>query len=129
MRPITLLIFLVLAQCLRDETVAAYGAGDTLWVLRSIDGRDFGARATLTFPEPGGISGQAPCNRFSGRLDAPYPWFGLTGMSATSAACPDLSAESVFFAALEAMTQSEVSGDVLILRNDSGGEMVFTAGG
>jgi heat shock protein HslJ len=119
------LSMMALFQCDRDETVAAYGASDRSWVLQEIDGQPFEASALLQFPEEGKIAGNAPCNSYNGKLNAPYPWFEIKDLAATRAACATLEAEGMYFAALLAMTQSEVSGDVLILRNEDGHEMVF----
>lgn len=116
-----------LTQCARDETVAAYGAGGRTWSLQSIDGAEFPASATLGFPKAGHVAGQGPCNGFTARQDLPYPWFKVQELASTRMACPDLEAEGTFFAALLAMEQSEVSGDVLILRNEAGHEMLFRA--
>ncbi|MFY2825278.1 META domain-containing protein [Ruegeria sp. MALMAid1280] len=126
-RLILTLPLLALFQCEKDETVAAYGAADRTWALQEIDGQPYEASALLRFPETGKIEGNAPCNSYSGTLNAPYPWFEVTDLTATRAACAGLEAEGFYFAALMTMTQSEVSGDVLILRNDDGHEMVFTA--
>ncbi|NOE28139.1 META domain-containing protein [Ruegeria sp. HKCCD6157] len=126
-RLILTLPLLALFQCDKDETVAAYGAADQTWVLREIDGQPYEASALLRFPEEGGIAGNAPCNSYDGTLNAPYPWFEVQNLNATRAACAGLEAEGFYFAALMAMTQSEVSGNVLILRNEDGHEMVFTA--
>lgn len=120
-----LLPLMALFQCDRDETVAAYGASDRSWVLQEIDGQPFEASALLQFPEEGKVAGNAPCNSYNGTLNAPYPWFEIKDLAATRAACTALEAEGMYFAALLAMTQSEVSGDVLILRNEDGHEMVF----
>ena len=127
MRLILTLPLLALFQCDRDETVAAYGAADQTWALQEIDGQPFEASALLQFPEDGKITGNAPCNSYNGTLSAPYPWFEITNLTATRAACSGLEAEGVYFAALLTMTQSEVSGDILILRNDDGHEMIFRA--
>lgn len=127
MRLILTLPLLALFQCDKDESVAAYGAADQTWVLQEIDGQSFEASALLQFPEEGKIAGNAPCNSYSGILNAPYPWFEIQDLSATRAACAGLEAEGFYFAALMAMTQSEVSGDVLVLRNEDGHEMVFKA--
>lgn len=127
LRMTLLLPMLALIQCERDESVATYGAADQNWVLQEIDGNPYEASALLRFPEAGRIEGNAPCNSYSGTLDAPYPWFEVKDLTATRAACAGLEAEGFYFAALLAMTQSEVSGDVLILRNDDGHEMVFKA--
>ncbi len=126
-RLILTLPLLGLFQCEQDETVAAYGAADRTWVLQEIDGQPYEASALLRFPEEGKIAGNAPCNSYNGTLNAPYPWFEILDLNATRAACAGLEAEGFYFAALLVMTQSEVSGDVLILRNEDGNEMVFTA--
>ncbi|NOC85731.1 META domain-containing protein [Ruegeria sp. HKCCD6428] len=126
-RLILTLPLLALFQCNKDETVAAYGAADQTWVLREIDGQPYEASVLLRFPEEGRIAGNAPCNSYDGTLNAPYPWFEVQNLNATRAACAGLEAEGFYFAALMAMTQSEVSGNALILRNEDGHEMVFTA--
>ena len=112
-----------------DESVAGHGAAGVTWALSELDGAPFAARATLGFPEAGRIAGQGPCNRYSGEQTVPYPWFATENITSTRRACPDLAAEQAFFAALAAMTLSEVAGDVLILRDDTGREMVFRATG
>ena len=114
-----------LGQCGKDETVAGYGGADQVWTLSEIDGTAFAASATLTFPETGQIAGKAPCNSYTGKMDAPYPWFETGPLAATRMACPDLEAETTFFAALDEMSQSEVSGETMILSNEAGREMVF----
>lgn len=126
MRLLSILIpCLALTGCFQDETVSAYGAAGMTWTLKELDGVAFVQTATLTFPEPGKITGTAPCNSFSGRMTAPYPWFETGPLATTRMACPEMSAETQFFAALSDMTLSEVSGDTMILSNDAGREMVF----
>lgn len=120
---------LIAVGCTPDETLSGFLDPSTLWTLTEIDGTPTAARSTMQFPEPGRISGQAPCNRFSGEVTVPYPWFATGPLAATKMACPDLAAEDAFFDALGAMTESEVNGPVLILRNSElGREMVFRAG-
>ncbi|NVO57458.1 META domain-containing protein [Rhodobacteraceae bacterium B1Z28] len=126
-RLILTLPLLAVFQCDRDESVAAYGAADQTWILQEINGQPYPASALLQFPEAGRIEGNAPCNSYQGTLAAPYPWFEIKDLTATRAACAGLEAEGFYFAALMAMTQSEVAGDVLILRNEDGYEMVFKA--
>ena len=128
MKPALITLCLVtLLACKPDETIAGYGAADRVWVLTELDGAAFDVKATMQFPEPGVIAGDAPCNRYSGAMTTPYPWFEVGQLAVTRMACPDLAAESVFFDALSGMTQSEVSGDTLILTNEAGREMVFKA--
>ena len=116
-----------LPNCGGDETLTGYGAADVEWQLQEIAGERFAARATLSFPEEGKLSGDAPCNSYTGRQTAPYPWFQATDIAVTRRACPDLPAETRFLQELGAMTLAEVVGDTLILSDDDGREMVFHA--
>lgn len=118
---------LLAANCKGDETVANYGGSANDWRLTHLDGRAFPARATLSFGEGGTISGEAPCNRYFGTQEAPYPWFSARNIGATRRACPALKQETLFLQALSEMTLSEVAGDTLILSNDAGREMLFRA--
>jgi heat shock protein HslJ len=117
-----------LSACQKDETVTAYGGADKLWRLHTLDGQAFAALATLRFPEAGRIMGQGPCNAFSASQTAPYPWFATGPLAATKRACPDLSAESAYFTALQEMTQVEILDDTMLLSNDAGREMLFKSG-
>ncbi|WP_406648006.1 META domain-containing protein [Aliisedimentitalea scapharcae] len=127
MRFMMILAFLIPGACQSDETVSGYGGGDRVWTLVEIDGQPFASRATLTFPDRGQIAGQAPCNRYSAIMEAPYPWFDTGPVIATRMACPDLDAEDLFLSTLDAMTESEVSGNTLVLRAEDGREMLFKA--
>ena len=127
MRLLLLIALLGLGTCGKDETVAAYGGAGQVWVLVQLDDAPFDFHTTLSFPEPGKIAGDGPCNRYSGVMTTPYPWFDVGQVVSTRMACPDLQAEAAFFEALSEMTESEVSGGTLILRNEAGREMLFTA--
>lgn len=116
-----------LPACRADETVGGYGGADRVWLLQDINGEAFPARATMTFPEPGKIAGQAPCNRFFGPMTVPYPWFDASALATTRMACPELEDESKFLEYIEKMSLSEVSGSVLLLSNDAGDTMTFKA--
>ncbi len=120
-------LVLFLSACAGDETLSAYARPAAVYVLQELDGAPFAARATLRLPGAGQITGEAPCNQYAARLAVPHPWFGLEALSATERGCQDLDAEDAFFAALGAMTLAETSGDVLILSNDDGREMLFRA--
>jgi heat shock protein HslJ len=122
------LIFTLSAACAHDETVASYKSPDKIWVLSEIDGAAFTAQATLTFPDPGRIAGEAPCNRYFADMTAPYPRFVSGPIASTRRICPDDAAERAYFEALSAMTLSEVQGDTLILSNKNGRSMTFTTG-
>ncbi|AVO38408.1 META domain-containing protein [Pukyongiella litopenaei] len=116
---------LALAGCLRDETVAGYGAADRDWRLAEMDGTDFAGTATLRFPTRGRIAGLAPCGPWQGRMVTPYPWFELDAVQTASPGC----GTDIVLAALAEMSLSEVSGPVLILSNGAGRMMVFRSDG
>lgn len=122
-----LVLPMLLATCAADETISGYADPAAVYVVQSIDGTPFAAQATLSFPSEGRIAGRGPCNSYSGSQTAPYPWFAAGPLRSTKRACADLAQEQAFFAALGRMTLSEVSGPVLILSNDNGGEIVLRA--
>lgn len=126
MRPLFLALALGLPAC-ADETVSGYVDRNAVYRLTEIDGQAFDASASISFPERGTAQGQAPCNAWSARQSAPYPWLQFGPVAATQMACKDLGAEATFFEALATMTLAEVQGPVLILSNDDGQEMVFRA--
>lgn len=128
MRILAALLLLPLTACYEDETISAYGGADKVWVLSELDNKEFTARATLTIPEQGKIAGEAPCNTYAGSMTVPYPWFEASQVISTRMACPYLDEETAFFSALSEMTVSEVLGEVLLLSNDTGRQMVFKAG-
>ncbi|MCU9848477.1 META domain-containing protein [Defluviimonas sp. WL0024] len=115
----------VLAACQGDETISGYAGTDTAWRLVEIDGAPFTARAVIRFPEAGQVAGEAPCNTFSGRQSAPYPWFKAEALAVTRRACDALAEETRFFAAFGRVSLAEVQGDMLILSDPDGPEMVF----
>lgn len=127
MMRLTFAALLAVAACTGDETVRAYGGGDIVWQLQEIDGAPFRARATLEFPDDGGVAGSAPCNRYTATMAAPYPWFETGPIAATRRACPDLDAEADFLQKLSRARIVEVAGQTLILSNEDGLSMIFTA--
>jgi heat shock protein HslJ len=122
-----LVVLVSITACRKDETVRAYGGADRIWTLKELDGASFPANATLTFPKEGEIAGEGPCNHYFGAMESPYPWFDAGPIGSTRMACPDLAVETIFLNALEAAALSEVAGDILILSNTDGLEMVFRA--
>lgn len=120
-------VALCLSNCARDETVAAYGGANRVWTLAELDGQRIDTRSTLTFAGKGQIFGHGPCNAYTADMPDPYPWFETGRIARTKTACPDLATEERYFEVLASMTQSEVSGPTLVLRNNSGQELVFIA--
>lgn len=120
---------LLLVACRGDETVAGYGGAEKLWRVVEIDGVAFTAGATMRFPEPGRIAGDAPCNSYAATMTAPYPWFQTGPIAATRRYCPDADAETAFFSALAEMTLSEVLGDTMILSTPEGRSIILKSDG
>ncbi len=119
---------LLLAACQGNQGVSRFAGAERVWELHEMAGQPFTARATIGFPEAGKIAGEAPCNSYSGRQKAPYPWFEAAEIVTTKRACPQLAEEHRFFAMLRRMRLAEVSGDVLVLSDESGtDQMVFSA--
>ena len=103
-----------------------FGTPDAIWQLTEIDGIPFDARATLTFPTPGRVSGAAPCNAYFGALTGTYPAFSAPVLAASKRACSELQAEAQFFAALRAVRSAKRMGDTLTLSDATGLRLVFT---
>ena len=126
MRHLLLPLFLIfLGACQSDETLTGYGALNKDWHLVEARGLSQAPKARIHFPQPGKITGQAPCNSYFTTQNAPYPWFetGLLGVS--KIACPALKAEQQYFALLGQARQAEVLGNILILSDDAGPLLTF----
>lgn len=121
-----LAISFLLSACEKDETVSGFVDPEMTYHLVEINGAKFAPKASIQFPETGAITGKSPCNSFGGKQSAPYPWLEFGPFRATRRACGKGSGEREFFAALGSMTEVEAFDDTLILRNEDGGEMVFT---
>lgn len=119
------IILAALSACGKDETITAYVDQNSEYRLVSLGTNRDVPSAMIAFPEAGQVAGQAPCNLYSASVESPYPWFSLGPIAVTRRACLDMSGEAEFFATLNAMTQAEVSGRILVLRNEAGVEMVF----
>ncbi len=76
---------------------------------------------TLRFQSGGRVKGSTPCGDFAAEQTAPYPWFDLNVLKMPGAPC------DIDVLQLTTMTQSEVSGDTLLLSNDSGISLGFQA--
>ncbi|UWQ17383.1 META domain-containing protein [Jannaschia sp. M317] len=118
--------FFGLAWFCPDETISGYAIAAT-YHLTEMNGAAFAGTATIAFPEPGIVTGQAPCNRYTASQSVPYPWVEIGPIAATRMACPALDAEAEFLAALGEVTLAEVQGPVLILSDNDGPRMVFEA--
>lgn len=120
-------LILMLAGCAAAPTVSEFVDPNAVYELERLGGAPFAARATITFPGAGKVSGEAPCNRWSGDQALNYPLVKIGPILSTKRACPDQAAETAFFTALEAMKRVEATGNVVILSDGAGSEMVFRA--
>ncbi|WP_102109598.1 META domain-containing protein [Oceaniglobus roseus] len=128
MRSALLIPMLLAAACAgKDETVSGYIDREATFLLEELDGAPFPARATIAFPSEGAVRGEAPCNRWSARQTVPYPWIGIEDIASTRRTCPAQAQENAYLAALRQMTLVEGLGDVVILSNDAGRQMVIRA--
>ena len=118
-----LIALLALSACMQAP---AQPGTEGIYRLVSINSVPFPARATISFATPGLVSGNAPCNSYSGPLTADLPQFATDGgVMSTEMACDALAAEGEFFAALAAMTRADISAAQIVLSNPAGGNMVF----
>lgn len=90
-------------------------AEDLPWQLVTADGAEVAYAATIDLSQDGRISGQGPCNRYFADLTAELPEFKPGPIGATEMACPDLAAETEFFALLRQMELAEVLDGALVL--------------
>ena len=117
-----LIALLALSACMQaPEQPVPTGA----YRLVSINSAAFPARATISFATPGLVSGNAPCNSYSGPLTAALPQFATSGIMSTEMGCDALADEGVYFAALATMTRADISAAQIVLSNPIGGSMVF----
>jgi hypothetical protein len=112
---LTLTSFAILTACASDETVAGFTGTDRTWKSTGVPG------LSLRFQSGGRVKGSTPCGDFAGEQTAPYPWFDLSVSKTPASPC------NVDVLQLTTMTQSEVSGDTLLLSNDSGISLEFRA--
>ena len=87
----------------------------TTWKLAELDGKPYPARAEATLTEDGRIAGQAPCNRFTADYVGRWPYLSFRLGPVTRMACPDLPAETAFFAALGKVNHAALDADGLLL--------------
>jgi len=77
---------MLLAACQGNQGVSRFAGAGRVWELREMAGQPFTTRATIGFPEAGRITGKAPCNSYSARQNAPYPWFEASEIVTTKSA-------------------------------------------
>src|SRR5262249_23323451 len=93
------------------------------WELRDLGGTPVldDHRPTLSFVEPGRISGNASCNRYGGGADLGDGTIKVSPLAVTKMACtPEIdSQEHAYLAALQNASRLELVGGDLIVHTDS----------
>lgn len=117
MRKILLALPLVLAACVPDAETGAEATapipGD--YQLIAIEGLQVAGTPSLRIDTEGMVSGQGPCNRFSGKNAATLPALDLGALVTTRMACLQEGGEDVFFKALGAVREAKRTGDELVM--------------
>jgi heat shock protein HslJ len=109
---------LLLAACAptAEETAAPEGGWllpGTDWRLVELGGAPYPARVTATLNPDGTVTGEAPCNGFRAVYSGRWPDLTFEAVTTTRIACPDLAAETAFFAALEQVSRAAIGDDGL----------------
>jgi heat shock protein HslJ len=93
------------------------------WELRDLGGTPVldDRRPTLSFVEPGRISGNASCNRYGGGADVGDGTIKVSPLAVTKMACtPEIdSQERAYLAALQNASRLELAGKELVVHTDS----------
>ncbi len=123
MRRLALILSLTLPLACAAQTRPVEGPG--IWRLIALNGAQPSGPITLVIEE-GRISGEAPCNRYSGTLAVEGDSFLPGPVAATKRACDRLEEEAAYFAALSAVTTREQHGITLVLTGPDGVRLDFT---
>ena len=126
MKPLILTAAFVLfaSVAAANDTARLSDVSNTPWVLTMVDGEVPRYSATLSLAEPGKISGQAPCNRFSGPVARVDASFVVGDLGTTRMSCADLAGEAEFLALLAGIKEAEEMPGLLVLKGN-GHEMRF----
>ncbi|WP_421702620.1 META domain-containing protein [Aliiroseovarius sp.] len=112
----------LLSGCLNDTEANP----DEIWQLQSINGAPYSASVTLGLSSSS-YGGQGPCNRYGGQvLDDPKAGtYRLTTPTSTRMACPNASAEALYFSLLPTVTRAAMTGGSLTLYTSGGTQLRF----
>ncbi len=125
MERVSLMLAIALAACSPGGNGSAPPEPSGPWQLQSIDGTAFEATARIEFGADEQIRGRAPCNSFSGQLDAAPPGFAISNLVRSGMHCDEMDAEERFLSALQEMDAMSTRDAELVLSSDAGREMVF----
>lgn len=112
MRKLIPAVLLVLAACSGDSDKAKIPGEYTLV---AIEGVEVSGTPSLNIGEDGAVSGQGPCNMFTGQNRAELPALDLGALATTRRACLQEGGEGAFFKALGAVSEARRDGDELVM--------------
>ncbi|ABL70922.1 META domain-containing protein [Paracoccus denitrificans] len=113
MRKLILALTLGLAACGAESDETAQIAGE--YTLIAVEGVEVSGQPTLRIAEDGAVSGQGPCNLFTGQNRAALPALDLGALATTRRACLQEGGEHAFFQALGAVREARREGDELVM--------------
>ncbi|RDD68913.1 META domain-containing protein [Paracoccus versutus] len=102
-----------LAACAAEPDGAAQIPGD--YALVAVEGVAVSGTPSLRIAEDGAVSGQGPCNLFTGRNNAALPALDLGALAVTRRACLQEGGEHAFFQALGAVREARREGEELVM--------------
>ncbi|WP_232215689.1 MULTISPECIES: META domain-containing protein [unclassified Paracoccus (in: a-proteobacteria)] len=110
---LALALVLTLAGCMPDSEAAAPIPG--AYTLIAVEGLEVSGTPSLHIAEDGTVSGQGPCNLFTGRNKAALPALDLGALATTRRACLQEGGEHAFFQALGAVREARREGGELVM--------------
>lgn len=126
----SLVALLMVFACDRGGAIAVVPLPGTSWILEEVGGAlAVGrGRATLEFTEPGRVSGNGSCNRFSGTVAIAGDSLSFGSLMSTKMACVEdalTNQETRYFASLSAAQCYAIAGDTLRIYAADGGALRF----
>lgn len=122
-----ILPFFWLTFCQVDETLSGYAPRQVPYRLEELNGAPVSEAVTLVIPGRKQIQLRTACFAYRGRQTLPYPWFAFDLVQTTEYSCIEQPIEDSLRAAILSASLVEAQGDLLILSNGAGLEMVFRA--
>lgn len=113
MRKILLALPLVLAACVTEAETGDDTPIPGDYELIAVEGVAVSGTPTLRIAADGAVSGQGPCNLFTGRNNATLPALDLGALATTRRACLQEGGEHAFFQALGAVREARREGGEL----------------
>lgn len=97
----------------------------TEWRLVALGGVPFTESVTATLTSDGRVTGAAPCNRFTAAYTGRWPDLSFSPVASTRRMCPDMEAETEFFAVLGRVNRAALGADGLVLTGPDDASLRF----